>query len=236
MTKPSLSLLVFAAMLGLAACASPPPKDAKAPADTAAPANPEKTVGVNRLRLEFTARFAPGRSDLAPLEASKLAAFLAQANIRADDRVYLVPADGDPLAAARIGRIVRELAPRGVGAETVTPAPEPVAADHLLMLVDRYVVAMPACPDWSQPPEGTHENDTASNFGCANATNFGLMIDSPRDLAEGRTPGPADAEPALGAIERYRGGAVKPFGGAGGSSSGGAAASTSGGSGSGGGQ
>ena len=44
----------------------------------------------------------------------------------------------------------------------------------------------------------------SSDFGCADATNLGLMVANPRDLLVGRQPGPASAEPALAAIQNYR--------------------------------
>jgi type IV pilus biogenesis protein CpaD/CtpE len=53
------------------------------------------------------------------------------------------------------------------------------------------------------------------------------MLDDPRDLMQGRKAGPADADPALGAVARYRADTVKPFvssGAAGGGAGGGAAA------------
>ncbi|HXR42390.1 MAG TPA: hypothetical protein VN738_08275, partial [Acidothermaceae bacterium] len=73
MTGTRLSL-VFVAALWLAGCASPPQKDAATPTADPAAANSEKTLQVNRLRLEFAAAFMPGRPELSPTEASKLQA------------------------------------------------------------------------------------------------------------------------------------------------------------------
>jgi pilus assembly protein CpaD len=87
------------------------------------------------------------------------------------------------------------------------------------MLVDRYVVSLPDCPDWQLPPNDDHDNAPASNLGCSTTTNLGLMIDDPHDLVAGRTPGLADGAPAINAVGRYRDDKVKPLNAASGSSS-----------------
>jgi type IV pilus biogenesis protein CpaD/CtpE len=46
-------------------------------------------------------------------------------------------------------------------------------------------------------------NAFSSYYGCANATNLGLMVASPADLVSGRTLAPADGQPAVAAVERY---------------------------------
>ena len=72
------------------------------------------------------------------------------------------------------------------------------------MVVSRYVVVSPNCPDWSKKPGTDFENRRASNFGCATETNLGLMVANPRDLVVGRSPGPADAEHNAQSLVRYR--------------------------------
>jgi pilus assembly protein CpaD len=183
-----------------------------------------KTLKVDHVRLEMKPVFAPNSSELAVSETARLETFLNQSGLRANERLFIASSNGDKLAAARVGRIVRILSEHGLGAETITvPAPG-VEANHLLLLVDRYVATVPPCPDFSQPDPNDHLNMTPPNFGCATVTNLGMMIDDPRDIVMGRTMGPADAEPSTGAFDRYRTGAVKPFitsqgagGGAGGS-------------------
>jgi pilus assembly protein CpaD len=176
------------------------------------PAEAPTVLRTTHLRYHYLAAFAPGSDQLGRNEDDKFAAFLARAGVRPGDRLYLVPAASDRLAAARIDRLARELDRRGLGAETL-PAASGVAADHLLVLADRYVVTLPACPNWTKDPIVQHDNRPASNFGCATATNLGLMIADPRDLEVGRTLGPADAEPTIDAVARYRTGKVKPLAG-----------------------
>ena len=78
-------------------------------------------------------------------------------------------------------------------------------------MVERYVVTPPDCPDWTRQAVENHANAMPSNYGCASLTNLALMVADPRDLATGRPLGPADADPALLAVQRYRAGKVLPL-------------------------
>jgi type IV pilus biogenesis protein CpaD/CtpE len=64
-------------------------------------------------------------------------------------------------------------------------------------------VILPPCPNWSQYPASDFTNVKSSNYGCANATNLGLMVANPADLAAGRPLGRADATPAVSGVTRY---------------------------------
>jgi pilus assembly protein CpaD len=79
----------------------------------------------------------------------------------------------------------------------------------MMVFVERYVVTPPDCPNWTKPASGDWSNTMPSNFGCADATNFSLMVADPRDMVMGRALGPPQGAPALYAYERYRGGKVK---------------------------
>lgn len=78
------------------------------------------------------------------------------------------------------------------------------------MTPDGIHLTVPGCPDWTKPTRTNYSNSVHSNFGCADATNFGLMVADPADVWAGRNPGPADGTYAAGAIERYRKGETKP--------------------------
>jgi pilus assembly protein CpaD len=170
-----------------------------------------KPIHVDRIRVQYAAAFDPGKSELPYDEALRLETFLDQAGVRPNDSVFIASPAGDRLAGARAGRIATLLAQRSVGMVPVSAPPSGVAANHLLVLVDRYVATPPACPNWSGPPATGHDNVPGSDFGCATANDLAAMIVNPRDLTIGHEPGPANAEPALGAIVRYRTGAVKPL-------------------------
>jgi pilus assembly protein CpaD len=65
------------------------------------------------------------------------------------------------------------------------------------------LVTLPRCPNWSQPPSHDFTNATSSNFGCATATNLGIMVAKPGDLVAARTLGPAPGQPAAAAVNTY---------------------------------
>ena len=109
---------------------------------------------------------------------------------------------------------MRDLSRNGYSVATLPTAPDAVPANSLLVVVERYVVTPPDCPDWTKSPNGDHENAVTSNFGCANVTNLGLMVADPRDLVVGRDLGPADADYTSLAIQRYRAGKTAPLPGA----------------------
>jgi pilus assembly protein CpaD len=69
---------------------------------------------------------------------------------------------------------------------------------------------LPPCPNWSSPPGAEYTNAHTSNWGCAAATNLGLMVASPADLVSGRTLGPTEGMPAASAVQRYLNDRVKP--------------------------
>jgi pilus assembly protein CpaD len=169
-------------------------------------AEASKPIRVDYVRLQHDTAFLPGSAELAEGEADGLAAFLDQAEVAADDHVFFQPASKDKLAAARIGQLARELGQRGIGATTLPPIATTAGADQMAVVVERYVVTPPDCPNWSKPAAGDHSNTLPSNFGCADATNFSLMVADPRDLVVGRSPGPPVGDPAIAGYGRYRNG------------------------------
>ena len=84
-----------------------------------------------------------------------------------------------------------------------------VPANRAIVAVGRYTVTLPACPNWSQSLSSDFTNAFSSYYGCANATNLGLMVASPADLVSGRTLAPADGQPAVAAVERYMNDRIK---------------------------
>ncbi len=176
---------------------------------TLAPMIQPKQLKVDYTELKQPVDFVHASAKLAPGEGNRLRAFLTSSGITPDDHVYLEAASDNRLAAQRIGTLSRELDQRGIGAKVLPASERDVGADSVLVKVERYVVTLPNCPDWTKPPFSDHTNEPDSNFGCATTTNFGLMVADPRDLVVGRTLGPAEGDPAIAAIERYRAGKPK---------------------------
>ena len=176
---------------------------------TLAPMVQPKQLKVDYTELKQPVDFVHGSAKLATGEGDRLRAFLTSSGITPDDHVYLEAASDDRLAAQRIGTLSRELDQRGIGAKVLPASERDVGVDSLLVKVERYVVTLPNCPDWTKSPYADHQNEVASNYGCATVTDFGLMVADPRDLVVGRTLGPAEGDPAIAAIERYRAGKPK---------------------------
>jgi type IV pilus biogenesis protein CpaD/CtpE len=78
-----------------------------------------------------------------------------------------------------------------------------VPANRAVVSIGRYAVTLPTCPNWSQSLRWEFTNAFTSNYGCADATNLGLMVASPADLVSGRSFAGTDAQPAADAVQRY---------------------------------
>jgi pilus assembly protein CpaD len=203
MKKNILCGLSVCLALALGAC-NPP-----APLWKAGDSQP-KPLKVDYVRLTHAAVFSPKAARLSGEESEKLSAFLENAQVTADDHVYIESPGGDHLVSQRIGQLAHQLSERGIGARTL-PAKTSLPSDQLTVIVERYVVTPPNCPDWSKDPVTNHDNEPSSNFGCATSTNLGLMVADPRDLVIGRPMGPEEGPPAIAAVQRYRAGKVKPL-------------------------
>jgi pilus assembly protein CpaD len=200
--KARLILCLALACGALAACDSP--------GEWSAAEAPRQTR-VDFQRLTHTAGFGPSATQLAPTEQESLTAFLQSAQVTTDDPVYLEGASSDRLSSPRISALARDLTRQGYSVATLPAAPDAVPKNALLVVVERYVVTPPDCPNWTKSSSDDHENAQSSNFGCADATNLGLMVADPRDLVIGRQLGPAGAAQAGLAIQRYRAGQTTPL-------------------------
>ncbi len=200
------------------------------------PAESPKENRVIFLREVFEARFDPGKDQLSPAEQKRFGDFLAREEVGYGDEISIAVASGDAkdksLAARRQASVTAYLKSLHLKAAADSNGDAPL--DRAVITVARYVVVPPDCPDWSKPADDDPRNTPASNFGCANTTNLGLMVADPHDLVSGKRSNTADGERAAMAIDRYRQGkeklppeATEPV--TGGSSGGGSSKSSSGG-------
>ena len=195
--KSHLRLAVLPLILGLSACAAEYSK-------SEAPDTLRVDGGESRLSIAF----AGGSDRLAAGEAARLDRMVLAGTIRPADRVR-VAASGPPgLAERRAAAISRELLRYGIVAQTT--ALDAVPANHAIVSVGRYSVTLPDCPNWSQSLSYDFTNAFTSNYGCANATNLGLMVASPGDLVSGREFTGIDAVPAINAVNRYQTDRITP--------------------------
>ncbi len=186
--------------------------------------SPSESVKENRvtlINLVHEVGFGPGQDRLSDGEAHRLVSFLQRDQVGYGDRVFVAASSAGvtgPAARAMeqqqesVAAYLRRL---GLSVEKAAlPAnARPVPANRVPVVVARYVVTPPACPDWSkvQKAGGDFTNTVNSNFGCANISNLGLMVANPADLLGGRAPGPADGEFSTLSIQRYRKGEFKPL-------------------------
>ncbi|MHA1566394.1 MAG: CpaD family pilus assembly lipoprotein [Alphaproteobacteria bacterium] len=177
--------------------------------ETYTPAQAVAQNEVTWINLTHDIDFAGPETGLSLLEMARLDDFLAQIDAQATDAIIIDPGVvNSPLTTARIGAVAAHLRQR-------VPTSQPQArrvglgdTGGLRLIVGRYLVTPPNCPNWGKPSFRDPMNTTGSNFGCANQVNIGLMVADPGDLVRGRrlTPG-MGAAAALG-ITRYRAGEV----------------------------
>ncbi len=67
------------------------------------------------------------------------------------------------------------------------------------------------CPDWRHSAVINYDNSAMSNFGCATATNLGLMLANPNDLLESHGDYRSLPESNIMPLERLYKGEIKPI-------------------------
>ncbi len=159
-----------------------------------------KTNKVDLVRFEHDVMYRNGARDPSTLERAKLNAFLSDIQIGPGDTVLLDGGSPEQRIALGARLAYRHLSVRQTG-ENGTPG-------RVSVLVERYIVTPPNCPDWSKPIGQDFGNTPMADFGCANTANRGMMVVNPRDLIRGSTPGPSDGEAVAAGIRRYREGKV----------------------------
>jgi pilus assembly protein CpaD len=162
-----IRLLVLPLVLGLAACAAEYSKS-EAP----------DTLRVDGSESRLSIAFAGGSDHLAVGEAARLDRMAVAGAIRPADRVEIAASGPPGLAERRAAAISRELLRYGIVTQTVALGAVP--ANHALVSVGRFAVTLPTCPNWSQSLDYDFTNAYTSNYGCANATNLGLMVATDR--------------------------------------------------------
>jgi pilus assembly protein CpaD len=196
--KTRLHLLAIPVMLALAACRPGTAEYTEAEAPN--------LLRVDSAATHLELAFAAGSYQLSPREAGRLHELARSGRISPEDRVT-ISTSGDPfLREHRVATISSELLRFGIVA-----AASPVAGvprDHAVIAVGRYMISLPACPNWSQASASDFTNAKSSNFGCATASNFGLMVSSPADLVSGRALGLTSGRQAVAAVQRYNSEAV----------------------------
>jgi pilus assembly protein CpaD len=194
------------------------------------PASSPKTLEVDRAEYRHAVYFATDRAEITANERDRLLTFLRTIQVRDRDSLHLEGHADEratevynlELAARRnasvegflaelgVGNLVRATAAYGERAPA-SPGTGPDAwrqNRRVELVLERHLVTLPACPDWSRRSGLDFDNLPLSNYGCATQTNLGLMIADPRDLVRGRGLGSADGIHQAEGIVRYREGEV----------------------------
>jgi pilus assembly protein CpaD len=170
-------------------------------------AESSKQPQVDWVRFDHRVMFDPRGRDLSISERARLEEFLARIEPRYGDQVLVGTGSGaveGEIGLERVAAVAEYL--RGAGLK-VAPLTETsvVRWDGAVRIsVGRYVVTPPNCPDWSKSASYDPLNHTSSNFGCATATNLGLMVADPGDLIRGRPMGPSDGAHGARAVKAWR--------------------------------
>ena len=164
---------------------------------------------VELVRMTHDVRLELDGTALPDSEQARLTAFLDSIAFGYGDELAIDPGDG-PGANARQDAVATYLQTEGVAVQaSSTLYGGPLDLGMARVVVGRYVVTSPRCPDWSKRAEQDFQNTASSNFGCANTSNLGLMIANPRDLLRGRGDVSPDTDVAARAVRDYRTGKVE---------------------------
>lgn len=149
----------------------------------------------------YVVRYAAAAPAPALGEMTRLQAFLKASDARPGDKVT-VSANNAPLGQARSAQL-RDAMKRA-GLDPVAGVDVNLAPDTVSVVLEETVVVPPNCGKWPVLAGDQPSNAPMMNLGCALHNNVYQMVVDKRDLAVGRTPGPADAEPGMRAVQKYR--------------------------------
>ncbi|MFQ5534734.1 MAG: CpaD family pilus assembly lipoprotein [Sphingomonadales bacterium] len=176
---------------------------------------------VELVRMTHDINLAQDGTVLDAAERQRLSNFFDSIALGYGDELAIDPGDG-PGADARwsaVGAYLKEIGLTVEAGRAVYGSPPD--ANSARIIVGRYIVTPPKCPNWAKRAERDFQNTPTSNMGCANTTNLGLMVANPRDLLEGRGELTPDTDLAARAVLQYRAGKTKKSGKDKGSSGGG---------------
>lgn len=160
-----------------------------------------KQLALDTIPSRLDLRFAPGSATLLPADAKRLRDLAATGAISPRDRVAVSAAGNPALAEARAAAVSAQLLRHDVVASGNQLAVVP--PDRAIVTVERTLVTLPPCPNWSKPSDTDFTNSLGSYYGCAATVNLGRMVAYPTDLASGQPQGLAAGTPAIAAVGRY---------------------------------
>lgn len=149
----------------------------------------------------FEVSFAAAAPAPSAAEMKRLQDFLQTASARPGDKVT-VSGDNTPLGQTRSAQVRAVLARAGL--DPVAGVNVTLGANTVALVLQETVVVAPKCGSWPIFAGDQPSNAPSLFLGCALRNNLYQMVVNKRDLAVGQTPGPADAEPSMRAVQKYR--------------------------------
>ena len=157
-------------------------------------------------RTDYILDVAATPKGLAPGEVDRLAGWFDGLGLGYGDTITLDDPSGwrDGAAQDTVGGVVARygmlVSHDGAPVTVGHPAPGTIR-----VVVSRAVASVDGCPNYSRGNMAEYSGSTASNYGCATATNLATMIANPQDLIEGHAyDRSAEAELSVKAIKTYR--------------------------------
>lgn len=198
----SLFLMLLAVLL-LGACTSK--------TESWSVAESERRNKVDWVKFSHDVGFSDGSDDtISAFEEKRLGQFISEIGLdRFDEITVVVPRSILPeIQDKRFKTVAKFFRDRQIGIAKLFVSSAPTG--DLTVLVGRYVVTVPKCPDWRKPAGENPTNRVSANFGCASVSNLGLMVADPGDLVRARKMGIADGDALARGIRVYREGEASP--------------------------
>jgi pilus assembly protein CpaD len=168
----------------------------------------KKENKVDWVELNHDVLFEPGSKTMSSAERRRLRDFITRVQFGYGDRLFVSAGE---FAFADDRRKVVSKALTDMGFRKIEQLKDNGESGSVSVIVGRYVVTAPNCPDWRKPADADRGNTTLSNHGCSTVSNLGAMVAYPRDLLRGRKAGPADGDAAALGIKRYKAGEIIPL-------------------------
>ncbi|WP_331255684.1 CpaD family pilus assembly lipoprotein [Candidatus Bealeia paramacronuclearis] len=172
---------------------------------------------VQRMAYDYFVSIPAHKPKLSVNEKRSLQAFLTKnASNPHAVTVYIEEVGGH--SEERIKAVTSILRDHGIRRDSITVDEFDEPGSHkkqkgsgLHLIVESFVVIPPNCLNWSEELGEAKGAATTSNFGCAQAINFGMMVSDPRDLIVGRETGGYDGTRHALDINMYRTDKIKPL-------------------------
>jgi type IV pilus biogenesis protein CpaD/CtpE len=175
-------------MVGTADSAKPLPEDPNA-------------IKFTTANYAFDVRFAVAAENPSAEEVKRLQDFLHSSSARPGDKVT-VSGDVSSLGRTRGAHVIDLL--KKAGLEPVAGVDISLAPNTVSLVLTETVAVAPKCGDWPVFAGDQPSNAPALFLGCALHSDLYQQVVDKRDLAVGQIPGPADAEPGMRAVQKYR--------------------------------